>query len=209
MTARHVRIAVADAPAVGEVRLVELDGHTIGFYRVGDQYHAVANRCPHRGAPLCSAGRVVRGIALVNGSPTRGAAYGLLRCPWHKWDFDIATGRCLVQPRLRVRRYHVERDGDDLIITLQHPARETWRWCFGGQSAVTTVSSSQDGCSAAWWTRWCARTCPGRPWSPVLRLRSHRGKQLLVTCTRSRCPRRNTLLVDHKSTSRPASSRAP
>ncbi|MBV9425079.1 MAG: Rieske 2Fe-2S domain-containing protein [Solirubrobacterales bacterium] len=124
MTGSRVRIAVADAPAAGEVRLVELDSHTIGLYRVGDRYYAVADRCPHRGAPLCSAGRVVRGITLEHGNPTRGAALGLLRCPWHKWDFDIATGRCLVQPRLRVRRYRVEHDGDDLIITLQHPAPE-------------------------------------------------------------------------------------
>jgi nitrite reductase (NADH) small subunit len=125
MTGAHVRIAAEDAPAAGEVRLIELHGHTIGLYRVGDRYHAIADRCPHRGAPLCSAGRVVRGIALEHGNPTCGAALNLLRCPWHKWDFDITTGRCLVQPRLRVRRYRVERDGDDLIITLRHPAPET------------------------------------------------------------------------------------
>jgi nitrite reductase (NADH) small subunit len=119
--ASHLRITLADAPAEGEVRLVELDGHTIGLYRIGDRYHALADRCPHRAAPLASAGRVVRGIALEHGTPTRGAAPGLLRCPWHKWDFDIATGRCLVHPRLRVRRYQIEPDGDDLIITLRHP----------------------------------------------------------------------------------------
>ncbi|MBV9196265.1 MAG: Rieske 2Fe-2S domain-containing protein [Solirubrobacterales bacterium] len=124
MTGLQVRIAVADAPAAGEVRLLELDRHTIGLYRVGDQYHALADRCPHRGAPLCSAGRAVRGIALDHGIPTRGAGPALIRCPWHKWDFDISTGRCLVQPRLRVRRYRVERDGDDLIITLRHPTPE-------------------------------------------------------------------------------------
>ena len=122
MTEPHVRISAGDAPLAGEVRLVELDGHTIGLCRVGDRYHAVADRCPHRGAPLASSGRVVRGITLAaDGSPTRGAAPGLLRCPWHKWDFDITTGRCLVQPRLRVRRYRVTHDGDDLIITLRHP----------------------------------------------------------------------------------------
>jgi nitrite reductase (NADH) small subunit len=122
MTQPHVRIAVSDAPTGGEVRLIELDGHTIGLYRVGEQYHAVADRCPHRGAPLCSAGRVVRGITLEHGQPSRGEIPRLLRCPWHRWDFDIATGRCLVHPRLRIRRYRVAHDGDDLIITLQHPA---------------------------------------------------------------------------------------
>lgn len=121
MSGSHARVPLADAPALGEVRLVKLAGHTIGLYRVGDRFYAVADRCPHRGAPLCSGGRVVRGILLQDGSPTRGAAPALLRCPWHKWDFEIATGRCLVQPRLRVRRYRVEREGDDLIISLRHP----------------------------------------------------------------------------------------
>lgn len=121
MSHAQVRVAIADAPAIGEVRLVELGDHTVGLYRIGDTYHAIANRCPHRGAPLCSAGRVVRGITLEHGHASRGGAPGLLRCPWHKWDFDIATGRCLVHPRLRVRRYRVDQDGNELIITLRHP----------------------------------------------------------------------------------------
>jgi nitrite reductase/ring-hydroxylating ferredoxin subunit len=121
MSRAQARVALTDAPAIGEVRLIELDGHTVGLYRIGDAFHAVADRCPHRGAPLCSAGRVIRGITLVHGHASRGQTLGLLRCPWHKWDFDIATGHCLVQPRLRVRRYRVEHDGDELVISLQHP----------------------------------------------------------------------------------------
>ena len=47
---------------------------------------------------------------------TRAAA--LVRCPWHKWDFDIASGRCEVDARLRVRRYPVEVEGDELVVRL-------------------------------------------------------------------------------------------
>ena len=120
MTA-ELRLAVADAPATGDVRMLELDGHRIGLYRVGDEFHAIADRCPHRAAPLCSSGRVVRGIALEQGVAVRGDAPALVRCPWHRWDFEIATGRCLVHPRLQLRRYRVERDGDDLVVSLRHP----------------------------------------------------------------------------------------
>ena len=125
MTDRCLQIPLADAPVVGGVRMLELDGHSIGLYRVGDRFHAIADRCPHRGAPLCSSGRTVRGIALERGTPVRGAEPDLLRCPWHKWDFEIASGRCLVQPRLRVRRYRVEHGDDHLVITLRHPGRDT------------------------------------------------------------------------------------
>lgn len=120
MTA-ELRLAVADAPATGDVRMLELDGHRIGLYRVGDEFHAIADRCPHRAAPLCSSGRVVRGIALEQGVAVRGDAPALVRCPWHRWDFEIATGRCLVHPRLQLRRYRVERDGDDLVVSLRQP----------------------------------------------------------------------------------------
>jgi nitrite reductase/ring-hydroxylating ferredoxin subunit len=63
----------------------------------------------------------VRGIALRDDTPVQGDEAALLRCPWHKWDFEIATGRCLVHPRLRVRRYRVTIDGDEVVVTLEHP----------------------------------------------------------------------------------------
>jgi nitrite reductase (NADH) small subunit len=121
VSARELRVALGDAPAAGEVRLLRLGGHAIGLYRVGDEFHAIADRCPHRGAPLCSSGRVVRGIALQQGVAVRGEIPALVRCPWHKWDFEIATGRCVVQPKVRVRRYRVTHDAGDLVITLAHP----------------------------------------------------------------------------------------
>jgi len=40
-------------------------------------YHALDNRCPHQGGPL--------GEGSIEN--------GLLRCPWHGWDFDPATGK--------------------------------------------------------------------------------------------------------------------
>jgi 3-phenylpropionate/trans-cinnamate dioxygenase ferredoxin subunit len=44
-----------------------------------------------------------------------------VRCPWHKWEFDIATGRSLVDARLRVRRYAVRIDGGEVVVTLGQP----------------------------------------------------------------------------------------
>ena len=44
--------------------------------RVGDRYGALHNRCPHQGGPL------------GEGSIEK----GLLRCPWHGYDYDPLTG---------------------------------------------------------------------------------------------------------------------
>ena len=117
-----MHVAASDVPAPGRILLVEIRHHRIGLIRVGDEIHALADRCPHRGAPLCSAGEIVTDIQLTaDGALELGEEGALIRCPWHKWDFDIATGKCPVDGQMRVRRYAVQRDGDDLIVSLDSP----------------------------------------------------------------------------------------
>ena len=82
----ELRLPLADAPAQGERRMLELGGHPIGLFRVGDELYALADRCPHRGAPLCSSGRVTTSIELRDGRPALGEPDTVVRCPWHKWD---------------------------------------------------------------------------------------------------------------------------
>jgi 3-phenylpropionate/trans-cinnamate dioxygenase ferredoxin subunit len=124
MSAAEARIPLADLPAPGQIRMLDVGGHRVGLVLVGEELHALADRCPHRGAPLCSGGRTVHGIQLGDGTPTRGGERTLLRCPWHKWDFDIASGRCVVHPTLRVRRYRVTVEQQHAVVRLQHPERE-------------------------------------------------------------------------------------
>ena len=44
-----------------------------------DELHALADRCPHRGAPLCSAGRIATGIELRDGRPALAQRDALVR----------------------------------------------------------------------------------------------------------------------------------
>jgi 3-phenylpropionate/trans-cinnamate dioxygenase ferredoxin subunit len=117
-TAREVRLPLADAPAEGERRLLELGGRTIGLFRLDGDFFALADRCPHRGAPLCSSGEVVNAVEGVGDRARVTREGALVRCPWHKWDFEIATGRCAFDARLRVRRYPVRVRGDELVVSL-------------------------------------------------------------------------------------------
>jgi nitrite reductase/ring-hydroxylating ferredoxin subunit len=100
--------------------MLDVGGHSVGLYRVDDTLHALADRCPHRGAPLC-AGKVATPIEAHGDGLTVGKHQSIVRCPWHKWEFEIATGRCLVDERLRVRRYAVRVDGDEVVVTLDRP----------------------------------------------------------------------------------------
>lgn len=101
--------------------MLEIGDRRIGLYRVAGALHALADRCPHRGAPIC-AGRIATPIETDAAGVTLGPRHSIVRCPWHKWEFDIATGRSLVDDRLRVRQYAVHVDGEQVVVTLDRPS---------------------------------------------------------------------------------------
>jgi len=117
---REARLPSRDAPEEGAVVMVDLAGHRVGLFRVEGTLHALADRCPHRGAPLC-AGKVATPIVAGAAGLELGREHSIVRCPWHKWEFDIATGRALADDRLRVRRYAVRVDGDEVVVTMDRP----------------------------------------------------------------------------------------
>jgi nitrite reductase (NADH) small subunit len=115
---REARLPLHEAPEEGTMRRVEIGGHRVGLFRVGGRLHALADRCPHRGAPLC-AGRITTPIEVRDGEPALGSPASVVRCPWHKWEFEIATGRCLVDDKLRVRTYAVRVEADEIVVSLE------------------------------------------------------------------------------------------
>jgi nitrite reductase/ring-hydroxylating ferredoxin subunit len=43
----------------------------------------------------------------------------VLRCPWHHYEFELASGRCLADPtRLRVARYEVEEEEESYVVLV-------------------------------------------------------------------------------------------
>ncbi len=115
---RETRLPLVDAPGEGELRMITVGRHRIGLFSDGSTWHALADRCPHRGAPLCSSGVLATPIEARDDGLALGPARSVIRCPWHKWDFEIASGRCLVDSRLRVRSYAVRVENDDLVVSL-------------------------------------------------------------------------------------------
>jgi nitrite reductase (NADH) small subunit len=84
--------AVEDFP-LGECKLVHIDEHEVGVFRFEREIYAVRNWCPHRGAPVCLG--QLRGTMLPAdpGRYVQGLEGRVLHCPWHQWEFDLATGR--------------------------------------------------------------------------------------------------------------------
>ena len=67
-----------------------------------------AASAPTRGAPLCRGTITGTARSTQPGEIIWERDGQILRCPWHGWEFDIASGRSVFNPhRLRVRTYDV------------------------------------------------------------------------------------------------------
>jgi nitrite reductase (NADH) small subunit len=114
---RHF-VCAAEELAPGDRVVRDFDGLSIGVFNVGGSFHALHNRCPHRGGALC--------LGPVTGTAVTDAGfrfvYGregeLVRCAWHGWEFEIATGRSLAVPRVRARSYRAFVRGDDVCVVM-------------------------------------------------------------------------------------------
>ncbi|MGH2403492.1 MAG: Rieske (2Fe-2S) protein [bacterium] len=97
----------ADLPPGGR-KLVAIGGLSIGVFNVKGEYYALLNRCAHQGGPLCLGD--IKGLAVseVPGEVAWVREGEILRCPWHRWEFDIKTGLAVTDPtRVRVKAYQV------------------------------------------------------------------------------------------------------
>ena len=114
----------AEIPVGGRKIIVPFRGRAgIGIFNVNGSFYALRNICPHKRGPLCTG--EVAGRSSTDAPPSLTDGFvgyeregEIIRCPWHAWQFDIASGQCLVDPDLRVKTYPIIIDGDDIIVAV-------------------------------------------------------------------------------------------
>lgn len=123
---KHTKVVVdrlQDFPS-GERRIVEVGGRSIGVFRVGDRFYALRNRCPHQGGPLCL-GRV--SAWPVSAGPGQFGMKGdasLIACPWHGWEYDLASGQSFLgADEPHVRSYEAAALPGDRLLDGDEPVR--------------------------------------------------------------------------------------
>jgi len=116
LASRHYVCDAGELAPGGRV-VRDFGGRSIGVFNVGGRFYALHNRCPHRGGALC--------LGPVTGTALHDAGfrfvYGregeVLRCAWHGWEFEIATGQALVDPAIRAKTFPVEvEDGGVYVL---------------------------------------------------------------------------------------------
>ena len=109
---------------IGPLSVVERDGRAIariGGREIGvlrdpatGRLYAVRNRCPHSGAPLCLGWVVERSTGRPGAYEPSGRA--VLRCPWHGWEYDLETGKCADDARMRAAVYPVRVEDGRVLV---------------------------------------------------------------------------------------------
>lgn len=97
-------VGKTDEIAEGKSIAVQVGPRTIAVIRAGGKFYAIANRCPHKGASLCEGEVVVEA--------------GIVRCPWHHWNWKLEEGILEVDPRQKLRTYEVKVEGDEILVSV-------------------------------------------------------------------------------------------
>jgi nitrite reductase (NADH) small subunit len=96
------RVARKDEIPAGSIREFQIEGKTLAIANVGDKFYAVDNTCLHRGGPLGQG--ILHGVAVT--------------CPWHGWQYDVTTGKLVMNQAVAVATYALEVRGEDLWIDV-------------------------------------------------------------------------------------------
>lgn len=114
---------VGRVPEFAEIdrKIVSVEGTDIGIFCKDKEFYAYENVCLHQGGPVCEGmllGKVEQ--LLTEDRSANGHRFSEeeehIVCPWHGWEYDIVTGRCAADRRLRLRRYKVVKRGEEVYV---------------------------------------------------------------------------------------------
>lgn len=95
-------------------------GTRIGVYLFKGRYFAYRNSCPHQGGPAMEGEFVGNSEVEVREDGSRREYTSTERynisCPWHGIEYDIETGVCRADRRMRLKSYKVFIEGDEVKV---------------------------------------------------------------------------------------------
>ena len=105
--------------------VVEVDGHEIGVFRLGADFFAYKNKCPHQGGPVCQ-GRIYKKVIEKLDADQKSLGRDFensgthIVCPWHGLEFDVRTGKFAGASKVEIMNlegYATQvQDGDVYVI---------------------------------------------------------------------------------------------
>jgi nitrite reductase/ring-hydroxylating ferredoxin subunit len=50
--------------------------------------------------------------------------FGMLVCPWHRWEYDLKSGLCLRDKRYRLKKYRAWEEEGRMMVDVGGQAKE-------------------------------------------------------------------------------------
>lgn len=117
VTGKFIEAANTSAFSEGTKKKIILSGHEIMLTRIGGNYYAIANRCPHLGGDL-SNGKLDGTIITC---PRHGSQFDITSgkiIKWTNWPGPIRTLSEVVKAPQQVKTYRVKVEGDKIFIEI-------------------------------------------------------------------------------------------
>jgi len=86
--------------AEGSAKLVRARGEEMAVFKTNGRLYGIQNICPHEGGQLCN--------GWIEG--------GEVVCPLHGYKFDLRTGACSTDPKLKVKIFKLVAQGDQFTL---------------------------------------------------------------------------------------------
>ncbi|MFP6638373.1 MAG: Rieske 2Fe-2S domain-containing protein [Nitrospinaceae bacterium] len=100
---KYVKVMGVEDLPIGKSAIIAAGEDEIALFNYKGKYYAVANKCPHRGAPL-GEGRIEEGIVI---------------CPGHEWRYKLENGANMQNPELFIPTYPVKVRNEHIYIGLE------------------------------------------------------------------------------------------
>ncbi|MBI4390132.1 MAG: Rieske (2Fe-2S) protein [Nitrospinae bacterium] len=100
---KYVRVVKLEDLPIGKSIIVSAKDEEIALFNYKGKYHAIANKCLHKGSPL-GEGRIEEGVVI---------------CPNHEWRYDLNTGECMQNPYMKTKIYPVKVHKGAIYIGLE------------------------------------------------------------------------------------------
>jgi len=115
----HVDVGSIDDFEEGRFSIVVVDAKELGILRMGGEFFAVRNVCAHVGAPVCL-GTVAPNLGTEKDGETLvlDRSRPTLICGWHRWEYDVRTGRQLIDGTNKLKTYPVKTRGERVLVEM-------------------------------------------------------------------------------------------
>jgi nitrite reductase/ring-hydroxylating ferredoxin subunit len=113
-------VAKASEMQDGDRRIVVAGRKEICVFHMRGIYYAYSNYCVHSGGPACEGLLINKVVDIIAADRTyQGQTFSEevhFVCPWHGYEYDLATGECVGDRKLKLKKFEVVRRGDDIYV---------------------------------------------------------------------------------------------